>query len=50
MIERQTARPLGTTTGPLQGAIWRKSRRSGTEGYCVEVAANLPGIVVIRDS
>jgi hypothetical protein len=35
----------------LSNARWRKSSRSGTSGGdCVEVAANLPGTVVIRDS
>ncbi|MEV0805022.1 DUF397 domain-containing protein [Micromonospora sp. NPDC050200] len=35
----------------LAGAIWRKSTRSGGNGGdCVEVAANLPGIVAVRDS
>jgi hypothetical protein len=35
----------------LSRAQWRKSTRSnGGEGACVEVAANLPGIVAIRDS
>ena len=35
----------------LNGAIWRKSTRSGGNGGdCVEVAANVPGIVAVRDS
>lgn len=34
----------------LDGAIWRRSSRSGTHGNCVEVARNLPGIVALRDS
>ncbi|WP_422755438.1 DUF397 domain-containing protein [Micromonospora sp. WMMD708] len=35
----------------LTGAIWRKSTRSsGNSGDCVEVAANLPGVVGVRDS
>ncbi|MGI5212692.1 DUF397 domain-containing protein [Plantactinospora sp. CA-290183] len=30
---------------------WRKSGRSGTnQGNCVEVADNLPGRVLVRDS
>jgi hypothetical protein len=29
---------------------WRKSRRSGNEGNCVEVADNLPDVVAVRDS
>jgi hypothetical protein len=35
----------------LTQAIWRKSSYSGgSGGQCVEVAANLPGIVAVRDS
>ncbi|WP_405112874.1 DUF397 domain-containing protein [Micromonospora sp. NBC_01405] len=35
----------------LTGACWRKSTRSaGNGGECVEVADNLPGVVVVRDS
>ena len=35
----------------LDGAIWRTSSYSnGTGGNCVEVARNLPGVVVVRDS
>jgi hypothetical protein len=35
----------------LSRAVWRKSARSsGTGQNCVEVAANLPGVVAVRDS
>jgi hypothetical protein len=35
----------------LSNARWRKSSRSGTSGGdCVEVADNLPGTVLVRDS
>lgn len=34
----------------LSRAVWRTSTRSGGNGNCVEVAANLPGIVAVRDS
>ncbi|MFD2766375.1 DUF397 domain-containing protein [Micromonospora eburnea] len=29
---------------------WRKSTRSANEGNCVEVADNLLGVVLVRDS
>ena len=34
----------------LSHAAWRKATASQNNGGCVEVAANLPGIVAIRDS
>lgn len=35
----------------LTGATWRKSSRSnGNGGECIEVADNLPGVVLVRDS
>ena len=34
----------------LSQAKWHKSTRSGGSGNCVEVAENLPGIVVVRDT
>ena len=37
----------------LNGAVWRKSTRSGNGGNCVEVADNLvdeSGLVFVRDS
>jgi hypothetical protein len=34
----------------LSRAIWRKARRSQHNGGCVEVAANLNGVVAVRDS
>jgi Domain of unknown function (DUF397) len=34
----------------LSQAVWRKARRSHQNGGCVEVAANLPGVVAVRDS
>ena len=35
----------------LTGARWRKSTKSGSNGGdCVEVAVNLPGVVLVRDT
>jgi hypothetical protein len=35
----------------LTGAKWRKSTKSGNNGGdCVEVADNLPGVVLVRDT
>jgi Domain of unknown function (DUF397) len=34
----------------LSLADWRKARASQNNGGCVEVAANLPGVIAIRDS
>ncbi|HTS96967.1 MAG TPA: DUF397 domain-containing protein [Streptosporangiaceae bacterium] len=34
----------------LSRAIWRKASRSTANGGCVEIAANLPGVIGIRDS
>ena len=34
----------------LSRAEWQKSSYSGQSGNCVEVARNMPGQVVVRDS
>ncbi|MEH0931947.1 DUF397 domain-containing protein [Micromonospora sp. CPCC 205558] len=35
----------------MTDARWRKSTKSGTNGgNCVEVADNLPGVVLVRDT
>ncbi|HEY1917195.1 MAG TPA: DUF397 domain-containing protein [Streptosporangiaceae bacterium] len=50
MIGSQTQSRPNDLAERLKDAVWRKSRRSGTEGNCVEIATKLPGIVVVRDS
>ena len=41
----------GLTHVDLAQVTWKKSSRSGGNGgNCVEVGANLPGVVVVRDS
>jgi hypothetical protein len=37
-------------TRDLDGAIFRKSSRSGSEGNCVEVSTNLIDVVAVRDT
>ncbi|MFC6082287.1 DUF397 domain-containing protein [Sphaerisporangium aureirubrum] len=34
----------------LRAAQWRKSSFSSDSGECVEVASNLPGVHIVRDS
>jgi hypothetical protein len=34
----------------LSQATWRKALRSQNNGGCVEIAANLPGVIAVRDS
>jgi hypothetical protein len=38
------------TSPGLDAAVFRKSTRSGNSGQCVEVAANIPDVVAVRDS
>jgi hypothetical protein len=40
---------IAMTSPDLSRAVWRKSAYSGGSN-CVEVAANLPAIVAVRDS
>lgn len=50
MTEHQISCQQTGTTADLSASIWRKSSYSGTQGNCVELAANLSGLVAIRDS
>ena len=50
MMHTPIQHTTGDTADTLEGAIWHKSSYSGTQGNCVEVARNLPGIVAVRDS
>ena len=34
----------------LSQAAWRKASRSQNNGGCVEIAANIPEVVAVRDS
>ena len=34
----------------LSRAVWRKASLSTTNGGCVEIAANLPDVIAVRDS
>jgi Domain of unknown function (DUF397) len=34
----------------LSQAAWRKSTMSSQNGGCVEIAANFPGVMALRDS
>ncbi|WP_132838604.1 DUF397 domain-containing protein [Streptomyces sp. BK205] len=40
----------GVSAGAIEGARWRKSRRSGGSGNCVEVARLSGGQVAMRNS
>ncbi|MFH8804904.1 DUF397 domain-containing protein [Streptomyces sp. NPDC017936] len=40
----------GVSAGVIEGVCWRKSRRSGGNGNCVEVACLSGGHVAMRNS
>jgi hypothetical protein len=40
----------GMPATDLQGAIWRKSRRSNSQGDCVELAGLPRGMIAVRNS
>jgi hypothetical protein len=50
MTDRQIAPQQSGIAVSLQGAIWRKSSFSGTQGNCVEVSTGSAGVVAVRDS
>jgi Domain of unknown function (DUF397) len=40
----------GIPASDLHGAIWRKSRRSNSQGTCVELACLPAGAIAVRNS
>ncbi len=40
----------GMPASDLQHAIWRKSRRSNSQGTCVEMAVLPGGVIAVRNS
>ncbi len=40
----------GMPASDLQRAIWRKSRRSNSQGNCVELAVLPAGVIAVRNS
>ncbi len=40
----------GMPASDLRGAIWRKSRRSNSQGTCVELADLPGGVIAVRNS
>ncbi len=42
--------PNGIAADRLDGAVWVKSRRSGSQGNCVELAELATGAVAVRNS
>lgn len=40
----------GISAGRLEGAVWRKSQRSNSQGQCVELARLSAGTVAVRNS
>jgi hypothetical protein len=40
----------GMPAGDLDGAVWRKSQRSNSQGACVEIARLDAGTVAMRNS
>lgn len=40
----------GMPASRLQGAVWRKSRRSNSQGNCVELASLPGGMIAVRNS
>jgi hypothetical protein len=40
----------GMSAGELDGAVWRKSQRSNSQGACVEIARIGAGTIAMRNS